>query len=115
MISDDLPIGPEKAEIKSNVSGTVGWIDNHSIVEISRAAGTPKDKGAGMLLKKKTGDSVRRGETLFEIYAQKNYKLERALKIAKECRVMGVGKKFDMLLEKIPKRMEHPKYFILER
>ena len=112
---DDLPIGPEKVEVKSGISGTVGWIDNQAIVEISRAAGTPKDKGSGILLKKKTGDSVRKGETLFEIYAQKNYKLERALRIAKEYRVMGIGKKFDMLLEKIPRRIDHPKYFILER
>jgi AMP phosphorylase len=112
---DDLPVGKEMAEVKSNVSGVVSWIDNHSIVEISRAAGTPKDKGAGILLSKKIGDSVRKGEVLFEIYADKNYKLERALRIAGECRVIGVGRKQDMLLEKIPKHLQHPKYFILER
>ncbi len=112
---DDLPIGSERVEVKSNVGGIVSWIDNHSIVEISRAAGTPKDKGAGILLKKKTGDIVKKGETLFEIYAHKNYKLERALKIANSCRAVGVGKKHDMLLEKIPRKMTHPKYFILER
>jgi AMP phosphorylase len=112
---EDLPIGKEVAEVKSGVSGVVGWISNHSIVEISRAAGTPKDRGAGMLLKKKIGDPVRKGETLFEIYADKNYKLERALRIADECRVIGVGKKHDMLLEKIPMHLKHPKYFILER
>jgi AMP phosphorylase len=112
---EDLPIGKEVAEVKSNVSGVVSWIDNHSIVEISRAAGTPKDAGAGILLSKKIGDTVRKGEVLFEIYADKNYKLERALKIAADCRVIGVGKKHNMLLEKIPRHMHHPKYFILER
>ncbi|UCD03072.1 MAG: AMP phosphorylase [Candidatus Aenigmatarchaeota archaeon] len=112
---DDLNIGPESVRIKSSIRGTVSWIDNHSIVEISRAAGTPKDKGAGMLLHKKMGDRVRKGDTLFEIFANKKYKLERALKIANSIHVMGVGKKMDMLLEKIPRKVEHPKYFILER
>lgn len=112
---EDLPIGKEVAEVKSNVSGVVSWIDNHSIVEISRAAGTPKDVGAGILLSKKIGDSVRKGEVLFQIYADKNYKLERALRIAEDCRVIGVGKKHSMLLQKMPRHMQHPKYFILER
>jgi AMP phosphorylase len=111
----DLKMGTEKVEVKSGVSGVVGWIDNHSIVEISRAAGTPKDKGSGIYLRKKTGDLVKKGDILFEIYAEKNYKLERALKIAKKVRVMGVGKKHEMLLEKIPRKIDHPKYFILER
>ncbi len=112
---DDIPVGPECADVRSNMSGIVGWIDNQAIVEISRAAGTPKDKGSGILLRKKMGDKVKRGETLFVIYAEKKYKLERALKIAKESRVIGVGEKHDMLLEKIPRRVDHPKYFILER
>jgi AMP phosphorylase len=112
---DDIKIGEEKVRIKSGIKGTVSWINNHSIVEISRAAGTPKDKGSGMMLHKKMGDSVKKGDTLFEIYAEKKYKLERALKIANNTHVMGVGKKMDMLLEKIPRKVEHPKYFILER
>ena len=111
----DIPIGPKKAEIKSNVDGKVWWIDNSAVVEVSRAAGTPKNKGAGMVIHKKVGDSVKKGDTLLEIYAEKGYKLERALKIAKESKVVGVGKKFEMLLEKIPSRKESPKYFILER
>ncbi len=112
---DYIEIGSEKAEVRSSVSGIVGWIDNHSIVEIARAAGTPNDKGAGILLHKKMGDKVKKGDTLFEIYAEKAYKLERSLKLAEDLRVMGVGKKVEMLLEKIPRRVDHPKYFILER
>jgi AMP phosphorylase len=111
----DLPIGPKHVEVKSNISGCVGWISNSAVVEISRAAGTPKDKGAGILLHKKMGHKVEKGDTLFEIYAEKSYKLERALRLARELKVIGVGEKFDMLLEKIPKVIEHPKYFILER
>jgi len=84
-------------------------------VEIARAAGTPKDKGAGILLHKKMGDKVKKGQTLFEIYAEKSYKLERALRLARELKILGIGKTFQMLIKKIPPRIEHPKYFILER
>jgi AMP phosphorylase len=111
----DLPVGPKHAEVKSNVSGCVGWINNTAVVEIARAAGTPNDKGAGILLRKKMGDKVKRGDTLFEIYAEKPYKLKRALRLAGELKIIGVGKRFQMLIEKIPTRIEHPKYFILER
>lgn len=112
---DDVPVGYKKAEVKSNVNGRVGWINNRVVVEISRAAGTPKDQGAGVLLHKKNGDKVKRGDTLFEIYAKKGYKLERALQIARKSKVLGIGKEIQMLIEKIPARIEHPKYFILER
>ena len=111
----DLAVGPKKAEVKSNIRGVVGWVNNSSIVEIARAAGTPKDKGAGIILHKKTGDPVKKGETLFEIYAEKDFKLERALNIANELKVLGIGDKHQMLIEKIPRKVEHPKYFILER
>jgi len=111
----DLPIGSKHVEVKSNVNGCVGWINNSAVVEIARAAGTPKDKGAGILLHKKMGDKVKKGQTLFEIYAEKSYKLERALRLARELKILGIGKTFQMLIKKIPPRIEHPKYFILER
>ena len=111
----DIPVGPKKAEIRSNVGGRVGWISNTAVVEMARAAGTPKDKGAGILLHKKIGDRVNKGDILFEIYAEKPYKLERALKLANCLKIISIGKKVEMLLEKIPEIVEHPKYFILER
>jgi AMP phosphorylase len=111
----DLAVGPKYAEVRSNVGGTVGWISNTAVVEIARAAGTPKDKGAGILLRRKKGDRVKKGEILFDIYAEKAYKLERALKLADRLKVLGIGRKHQMLIEKIPSVIEHPKYFILER
>jgi AMP phosphorylase len=111
----DLSVGSKTIEIKSNASGKVFWINNAAIAQIARAAGAPKDKGAGILLSKKIGDSVKGGETLFKIYAEKNYKLNRALRIANELDVIGIGKKLEMLLAKIPEEKEHKKYFILER
>lgn len=111
----DLSVGEETVEVRSNVKGSVGWVDNSVAVEIARAAGAPKDSGAGILLHKKTGDSVKKGDTLFEIFSEKSQKLERALLLAKNFKMIGVGKKHQMLIEKIPSRAEHPGYFILER
>ncbi|MBN2330745.1 MAG: hypothetical protein JXC85_02920 [Candidatus Aenigmarchaeota archaeon] len=112
---DDLPIGSKNVDVKSTVNGTVGWINNSALVEIARASGTPKDKGAGILLHKKMGDRVKKGDILFEVYADKGYKLERAMRLTKDLKILGIGERFQMLIEKIPKKVEHPKYFILER
>jgi len=112
---DDLPVGEKRAVVRSNVSGKVWWINNTTVIEVARAAGTPSDKGAGILLHKKIGDSVKKNEIIFEIFAEKAYKLERALRTAERESFMGIASKFEMLLEKIPAAMEHPKYFILER
>jgi len=85
------------------------------LVEIARASGTPKDKGAGILLHKKMGDRVKKGDILFEVFADKGYKLERAMRLTKDLKILGIGERFQMLLEKIPRKIDHPKYFILER
>lgn len=109
-----IPVGPECVRVTSAKGGKVWWISNESIVRIAREAGAPKNKGAGILLCKKIGDPVKRGETLFSIYSEKNYKLNRALRLTETLDIMGVGKQFNMVLAKIPEE-EHEKRFILER
>lgn len=112
---EDIPVGQKKIKIKSNTSGKVLWINNHFITRIARMAGAPKDKGAGILLHRKLGDPVKKGDVLFEIYAEKNYKLKMALKIFEGSKVFGVGKKYSIVLAEIPEEHEKKKYFILER
>jgi AMP phosphorylase len=112
---EDVPVGSDTVKIKSSRSGKVLWLNNNAIRAIARSAGAPKDKGAGILLYKKLNDPVKKGETLFEIYTEKSYKLERALRDAKNLNVVGVGKSYEMVLAEIPEEEEHRKYFILER
>jgi AMP phosphorylase len=112
---EDIPLGECICQIKSKVSGRVLWINNTAVIQVAREAGAPKDKGAGILLHKKSGDHVKKGETMFEIFAEKDYKLERALKMMKELQIMGVGKTSEMMLAEIPEVEKHRKYFILER
>jgi AMP phosphorylase len=103
------------AEIKSNNNGKVLWISNREIAQIAREAGAPKDKVAGVVLCKKIGDKVKRGDTLFEIHSKKTYKFNNALDITKRTEVMKIGKELRMELEEFPHKEEEKRYFILER
>ncbi len=110
----DLAPGNKVAEFKSSKSGKVLWISNKCIDLITREAGAPRDKGAGIYFRKKLGDKVRKGEVLFELYAEKPNKFSRAIELAHKMNVIGVGKERGMLLEELP-APEEEKYFILER
>lgn len=111
---EDLAPGNKIAEFKSGRSGKILWISNKGIDIISREAGAPRDRGAGIYFKKKLGEKVRRGETLFEIYSEKTTKFNRAIESVHKLDVVGVGKERGMLLEKFP-AVEEERYFILER
>ncbi len=81
--SDDVPIGSYSAEIESPVDGYVSSIDNRAIMAIARAAGAPDDKGAGVVIPKKGGRYVKRGEVILKIYSNSESRLEAALSLAR--------------------------------
>lgn len=62
--------GPLAAEIAAPREGVVTAIDNLQLNRIARLAGAPLDKGAGVDLLKKVGDTVVTGEPLYCIVAQ---------------------------------------------
>ncbi len=95
---DDVPVGEHGAAVEADRDGVVTWIDTRAIARIARLAGAPKDKGAGVLLKVKVGDRVKRGEPLFEIRAERAHKLEVALKHAMEARPVSVGRPHTQML-----------------
>ena len=70
------------AEFRSPKSGYVHGIKNKDIVAVAKAAGSPNDKGAGLLLFRKKGQRVEAGEVLMEIYADNEAKLQRAMVLA---------------------------------
>lgn len=113
----DIPIGKYKAAVRSNFSGTVMWISNQHLVSICQAAGTPNDKGAGILLKKKIKDTVKKGEVLFEIYAEKNHKLEAAITLAKGVQSFGIAKGIEemMFISKVAEINNSKKWVSVER
>ncbi len=77
---DDLPIGQYKYTVKAEKDGKISHIDNKGMNKIAKAAGSPRDKGAGVYLYRVKGEKVKTGDVLFDIYAESEAKLEFAIK-----------------------------------
>lgn len=114
---EDIRIGEKNVEIKAKEEGRVLWINNEDIARVAREAGAPKEKGAGVMLKVKIGEHVKKSGCVFEIYAETNTKLEAAAKLANRLNPIGLSKKPEerMIIERIPARTERKRAFTLER
>ncbi len=115
---EEIPVGPEQAEVYAKEKGRILWIRTEGIVQIARAAGTPKEAGAGILLHAKLGDVVTKGDVLFEVYAERASKLESALALAEKLEPVVLSRKPEerMLLDQYPAKIgERDKSFMLER
>jgi len=115
--TNDLPVGAKMAEVRSESSGKVIWISTDDIVRIAREAGTPKEKGAGMVLHAKLGETVHKGDVLFEVYAERSSKLASALELATQLSPVVLTKKpaEKMILDQVPEKISHEKSFMLDR
>ena len=114
----DIPVGPEHAEVRAKEKGRVLWINTEGIVQVSRAAGTPKETGSGILLHAKLGDVVAKDAILFEVYAERSSKLESALELARKLEPVVLSRKTEerMLLDQYPAKIgERDKSFPFER
>jgi AMP phosphorylase len=114
---EDIEFGDKKAEVATSIEGRVLWINNKGIAQVAREAGAPKEKGAGVILKTKLGEHVKKGGVLFEICGQRDTKLEAAIELAKNLQPIGLSKKPEerMLMDRVPTRIVHRKTFMLER
>jgi AMP phosphorylase len=114
---DEIPVGANKAEVTANQAGRVLWISTEDIVNIAKAAGAPREKGAGVVLKAKLGEAVKKDGALLEIYAERSGKLESALELAKRLQPIVLSKKPEeqMLLDRVPEKVASDKPFMLER
>ena len=114
---EELPIGPESAVVRSERAGRVLWISTNDIVRIAREAGAPKEKGAGVILHAKLGDTVHKDGALLEIYAERNSKLASALELAKQLNPIVLNNKPQekMVLDQVPGKATHEKAFMIDR
>ena len=115
ILPKDIPIGRHTQVIRSQRSGQILWMENRIIVEIGRAAGAPKDKGAGIAFNKKIGDAVKKGEILFTVYADKAYKIDRVKYILSTQAPLGIGKKSDMLIHTVKESPVVERTFVIDR
>jgi len=97
--SEAIPVGEKTYDVIAPIDGAVSIIDNKKLVRVARAAGAPKDKGAGIMLYKKGGHHVKSGNVLFRIYAEKEWKLDQAIELASVDPPMVVS---GMILERFP-------------
>lgn len=72
-------IGKFSVKITARQNGKVSAIENKTIAHLARIAGAPKDISSGLVLNKKLGDKVKKGETLFAVYAGSPDRLKYAM------------------------------------
>ena len=100
-------IGLDKAikySVKSQQAGVISYISNRALVRIAKLAGAPKDRLGGMLLRKKIGDRVAKGDIIYIIHAEHNEKMKQAVKASQENNGYTVlTKKGKMVVEEINK------------
>jgi len=113
----DLPVGPESIKVISEHAGKVIWLSTEDIVRIAREAGAPKEKGAGLILHAKLGDTVHKDSVLFEIFAERNSKLASAFELANQLSPIALTKKpaEKMILDQVPEKLTHEKTFMIDR
>jgi putative thymidine phosphorylase len=83
-----IPLVPGKftQKVVARKNGKIVTLNNGLIAHIARTAGAPTDKGAGVFLNKKIGDTVKKGEVLYTIYAE----VAERLKYSEEYDLNGV-------------------------
>ncbi|MFA6307664.1 MAG: AMP phosphorylase [Patescibacteria group bacterium] len=75
---NDIVLAAHKKYYNAVKSGKITFTDNKSINTIARILGAPKDQLAGIYLNKEYGDSVKKGERLFTLYARSKERIRLA-------------------------------------
>ena len=71
-------------EVKAEQSGRITCLENNTISRVARMAGAPRDPDAGIYIHKHCGDTVKKGDPIFTIYAHGRTKLNYALELLDE-------------------------------
>ena len=77
--SSDLLFGSNVFDVPAPNDGYVVSVKNRELINIARTAGSPADHGAGLHLHKKPGEAVKKGEPILTIYAERGWRLQRAI------------------------------------
>jgi AMP phosphorylase len=97
--SDDIVPGQNEFIVRAPVTGYIIELNNKSLISLARTAGAPHDTGAGLLLHAKKGERVKAGDPLFTMYADRPWRLQKAIEEGR--RLMPVLVE-GMLLDRIP-------------
>ena len=117
VLPEDLEVGDKWTDVMAQRSGRILGVDNRAIARIARTAGAPNDKGSGLKLMAKLGDSVSEGEPLFRIYAENAQRCDQAAELAEELIPFSVGSRIGetMLIKQIKGMIRPGTRFTIER
>jgi len=73
------PQAPYLYQLQATHGGRVTHIDNRLLAQAAKLAGAPADPAAGVILYKRLGDRVSRGETLLSLHAESPGELDYAV------------------------------------
>jgi len=76
--SEQLELAKCKKEIKAEKDGRVKSIDMKVLNVVARTLGAPIDLKAGLYLRKKTGDVVKKGDIIYVLYSSEEPKIQMA-------------------------------------
>ncbi len=97
----DIELGKHTRDVHAQEDGIVTHISNKQISKIASRAGAPKDKGAGVYLHMKKGDTVDKGDRIMTIYAEKPNKLAEAERVCKDENGYRIHTREEMLIEEL--------------
>ena len=97
--SKDIPLGEFVHVVHAASDGYVISLHNKALITIARLAGAPNDHGAGLYLHAKQGTSLKAGDPIFSIYAERKWRLDQAIEEGRRLRPVIVE---GMLLDRVP-------------
>jgi AMP phosphorylase len=112
---DDIELGSNSIIINSEIEGRVMQFDNIVLAYAARLAGAPGSKRAAIILHKKLGDVVSKGEELLTVYSDSTAKAKDAEDYIRSNSAVVVGKGNMMLIKKVVEKKLAPMRFTFER
>ncbi|MHA2501721.1 MAG: AMP phosphorylase [Candidatus Kariarchaeaceae archaeon] len=79
---DDIAVGQYRSAIKAQDDGYISYVSNKQIKNIAAALGCPQDKESGVILRRKRGEFVKKGEVIMDLFTTRESALDSALQIA---------------------------------
>jgi len=79
---EDIQVGQYRDTIKAQNDGYISYVSNKQIKNIAAALGCPQDKLSGVILHRKRGEFVKKGDTIMELFTTRESALDNALQIA---------------------------------
>lgn len=84
VISEKLELAKIQKDIVAEKTGTVKNIDMKIVNVVARTLGSPLDLQAGLYLHKKLGETVKKGEVIYTMYANDQSKIRLAKEMLDE-------------------------------